>query len=127
MEALPMKKAVIVLLLCSLASTQIWADPGPDPAHAESIRKKVVKCLDQHKRVVIETNDGTRFLGVVSESGKDDFVLSYAGRGIRLSYQDVRRISWQSPVWKQVKVALGTVAIVGALVGLVALFGGFHD
>jgi hypothetical protein len=127
MEALPMKKRIIFLLLFSLTSSQIWADPIPGPTHSESIRKKVVKCLDQHKRVVIETYEGTRFQGVVSESGKDDFVLSYAGRGITLSYQDVRRISWQSPLWKQVKVALGTVAIVGALVGLVALFGGFHD
>ncbi len=121
-----MKKAIIALLLFALASTQTWADPGPNPNHAESMRKKVVKCVDHHRRVVIETYDGTRFQGVVSEAGSDDFVLSYAGRSTTLSYQDVRRISWQSPVWKQVKVGIATVAIVGALVGLVALFGGFR-
>lgn len=121
-----MKKAIIALLLFALASTQTWADPGLDPNHAESIRKKVVKCVDHHRRVVIESYDGTRFQGVVSEAGSDDFVLSYAGRATTLSYQDVRRIRWQSPVWKQVKVGIATVVIVGALVGLVALFGGFR-
>jgi hypothetical protein len=122
-----MKRAIVYLLLFAFASAQLWADPGPDQSHADSIRKKVVKCLDQHKRIVIETNDGRRIQGVVSEAGSDDFILSYAGRSTTLSYRDVRKISWQSSAWKQVQVAVAAVVIVGALVGLVTLIRGLHN
>jgi hypothetical protein len=122
-----MRKAVIFLLLFAIASTQTWADPGPSQTHAESIRKKVVKCLDQHRRVIIETYDGTRFQGAISEAESDDFVLSFAGRATTLSYRDVKKITWPSSLGKQVKIALATVLIVGTLVGVVTLIRGLHN
>ncbi len=122
-----MKKAITYLLLFALASAQLWADPGPTQAHAESVKKKIVKCLDQHRLVVIETYDGTRSQGVVSEAGKDDFVLAYAGRATTLSYQDVKKISWQTPRWNQVRIALATVVIAGAVIGIVTLIRGLHN
>jgi hypothetical protein len=121
-----MKKVLICLLISVLASPRTWADPSPDQEHIESIKKKVAKCVDQQKRVVVETYDSRRLQGFISEAGPDDFVLSHAGRTTTLSYRDVRRISWPSPVWKQVKVMAGAAAIVGVIVGLVALAGGFR-
>ena len=122
-----MRKPAIFLLLFALACTQIWADAGLDQAHAESIRKKVVKCLDQHRRVVIETYDGRRFQGAVSEAGSNDFVVSFAGRSTTLSYRDVRKIRWPSQLEKQVKIALAAVVIAGTLVGIVTLIRGLHN
>jgi hypothetical protein len=122
-----MRKAAIFLLLFALASTQGWADSGPGQTHAESIRKKVVKCLDQHRRVIIETYDGTRFQGAISEAGSDDFVLSFAGRTTTLSYRDVKKITWPSSLGKQVKIAVAAALIVGTLVGVVTLIRGLHN
>jgi hypothetical protein len=122
-----MKKTVIFLLLFALASTQTWADPGPSQTHAESIRKKVVKCLDQHRRVIVETYDGTRFQGAVSEAGSDDFVLSFAGRATTFPYTDVKKISWPSSLGKQTKIALAAVLIAGTVVGIVTLIRGLHN
>ena len=119
-----MKKAIVCLLVFSLASFQMWADSGPDPQHVESVKKKVAACLDQYRRVAVETYDSRRLQGFVSEAGTDDFVLSYAGRATTLNYRNVRTIKWPSPVWKQVKVMAGAAAVAGALFGLVVLLGG---
>jgi hypothetical protein len=55
--------------------------------------------------------------------GATAFIPSYGGSLTTLSYDDVKRIKRESPVMKQVKVAVAAAMIVGALVGLVVRFG----
>jgi len=117
-------KLLIGFLICALACPRTWADSNPDQKHLETIKKKVAKCVDQQKRVVVETNDGRRLEGVIHEAGTDDFVLSYAGRTTTLSYGDVKKISWKSEAWRQVKIMAAAAAVVGIIAGIVVLAGG---
>lgn len=119
-----MKKVLMWLLIFTLTSCLIWADPGPDQPHIEAVKKKVAECVDHHRRVVVETYDNRRLQGFITEAGPSDFVLSYAGRVTHLSYVDVRKIRWPSPVWNQVKVGLAVAAVVGVIVCGVVLLGG---
>jgi hypothetical protein len=121
-----MKKILSCLLIFMFTASPVWASPDPGQKHIESVRKKVAACVNHHRRVVVETYDNRRLLGIVSEAGTDDFVLNYADRATTLSYREVRKIRWPSPVWKQVELVAGAAAIVGALYGLVVLFGGLR-
>lgn len=119
-----MKNLLSWLLILALASPRMWADSGPDPEHIESIKRKVAACVEQHRRVAVETYDGRRLQGTISESGINDFVLNNGTRATTLAYRDVKKIRWPSPVWKQVKVFAAAAAVAGALFGLVVLLGG---
>jgi hypothetical protein len=121
---IPMKKLVISLLIVALTSSASWADSSPDQRHIKSIRKKVDACVDQHRRVVIETYDNRRLQGFITEAKTDDFVISYAGRATALSYADVRKVKWPSPVLKQVELVGAAMATAGVLFGLLILAGG---
>jgi hypothetical protein len=121
-----MKKMLICLLIFALTASPGWASPDPDPAHVESIKKKVADCLDHQRRVVVETYDNRRMLGFISQADADDFVLSYAGKPTTLAYREVKKIKWPSPIKKQIEVFAGAAAIAGALYGLVALLGGLR-
>ena len=79
--------------------------------------------MDKQRRVVVETYDGRYLQGSVSEAGADDFVRSYGGRVTTLSYADVKKIKWESPVVKQVKLIVPAIVITGAIFGLVVLIG----
>lgn len=119
-----MKKILACLLTFALTSSPLWADDGPDHKHIDSIKKKVAECVDRQRRVVVETYDNTRRQGVISEAGTDAFVLNYAGQATTISYRDVKKIHWPSPVMRQVKVLAGAAAIAGAIFGFVVLIGG---
>jgi len=119
-----MKKTLICLLLFALISAPAWASPAPDAKHIDSIRKKVASCVDHQRRVVVETYDDRRMLGLITEARADDFVLSSAGHTTTLSYSDVKKVKWPSPLTKEAWAAIGAAAIAGALYGLVVLFGG---
>jgi hypothetical protein len=119
-----MKKVCICLLVYTLTCSLIWADSRTDQRYTESVKKKIASCVDQQRRVVVETFDNKQLQGFVTEAGADDFVLSYGGRATTLSYGNVKRVRWPSPVWKQAKLIAGAAAIVGALFGLVVLLGG---
>lgn len=119
-----MKKVLICLLVIGFTTSQVWASPAPDQKHIASMKKKIAGCVDHQRRIVIETYDDRRLLGVVTEAGEDDFVLSYAGRTTSLSYADVKRVKWPSAVVKQVKVVAATAAVVGGLVVFFVLIGG---
>jgi len=86
-----------------------------------------MQCVDHHRVVVVETYDNRRLQGGVSEAGADLFVLRFSGQATTLSYADVKKIKWRSPVTKQVKLIPGATAIVGVIVGLVALAGGLRE
>lgn len=119
-----MKKTLVGLLVLALASTPTWADPGPDQKRIESVRKKVDESVDKLRRIVVETYDGRRLQGFRQRGRATEFTLSYSGRSTTLSYADVKKIKWESPVMKQVKVMVAAAVIVGATVGLVVLLGG---
>jgi hypothetical protein len=119
-----MKKLLICLLTIALASSPLMADDGPNQKHIDSIKKKVANCVDHPRRVAVETYNGNRMQGIISEAGTDDFVLNYAGRATTISYRDVKKIHWPSPVMKQVWLLAGAAAVAGALFGLVILAGG---
>jgi hypothetical protein len=123
---IPMKKLVVCLLIVALTSSASWADSSPDPRHIESIRKKIDACVDQHRRVVIETYDNRRLQGFITEAKTDDFVVSYAGRASTLSYADVRKVKWPSAVLKQVELVAAAMATAGVLFGLFILAGGLR-
>jgi hypothetical protein len=122
-----MKKILVCLLTFALTSSPLWAEDGPDQKHIDSIKKKVADCVDRQKRVVVETYDHTRRQGVISEAGTDDFVLNYAGQATTISYRDVKKIHWPSPVMKQVKIMAGAAIFAGVLFGFVVLIGGTKD
>ena len=119
-----MKRSLICLLVFALTCSRLSASPGPDQQHIEAIKKKVVRCVDQQRRVVVETLDGTRFVGAISEAGSDGFVLVYGGRATNLCYRDVKKIKWQSPVWKHVEAVAIAAGVTAAIFGLVVLLGG---
>lgn len=87
-------------------------------------KKKIAHSVDVQRRVVVETFDGRRLQGVISEAGADDFMLVYAGRATTLSYSDVRKLRWQSPVWKHAKAVAAAAGVTVAIFGLVVLLGG---
>ena len=78
----------------ALSGSRLWASPGPDqqhpdrqdpdPQHIEAVKKKVARCVDRHRRVAVETFDGRRLQGAISEARSDDFLLVYGGRAWRL-------------------------------------------
>ena len=119
-----MNKAMSFLVIFAITSSSLWANPGPNQGQIEVIRKKVAQCVDHQRRVVVETYDSRRLQGVISEARTDDFVLIYAGRVATLSYADIRKIKWQSPVWKHAKAVAAAAGITAAIFGLVVLLGG---
>jgi hypothetical protein len=86
-----MKKLLVCLLLLALGCPQMWAGAGPDQAHIDKIKKKIADCVDQHRRVTIETYDDRILQGSISEAGADNFVLSYAGKSTTLNNSDVKK------------------------------------
>lgn len=119
-----MKRVFTYLLVFALTPCRVWASPGPDQKHTEAVKRKVAECVDHQRRIVVETYDDRRLQGVISEARSDDFVLIYAGRTTTLSYQDVRKIKWQSPVWKHAKTVAIAAGMTAAIFGLVVLLGG---
>ena len=123
-----MKNMIASLLVVALTSCQMWADPGPDQAHTDAVKKKVVHCLDHQGRVVLETYDNRRLQGVITEAGAEDFVVSYAGQATTLPYRDVTKIKWQSPVSRHVRAVLLNMALAAAfaaaMYGAIVLLGG---
>lgn len=119
-----MKKVFSWLLISALMVSQAWADSGPDQGRVETMKKKIAQCVDQHRRVAIETYDNRRLQGYISEAGTTDFVLICASQSTTLTYANVKKIRWPSPVWRQVKVVAGAGAILAAIFGMVVLLGG---
>ena len=119
-----MKKALACLLAFLVAASPTWASSGPDQKHIETIRKKVARCVDAERRVVVVTCDNRRLQGVISEAGGDDFVLVFGGRATTLSYPNVRKISWPSPAWKPAKAFAAAAGVTAGIFGLVVLLGG---
>lgn len=119
-----MNNAICFLVIFAITSSSLWANPGPNQGQIEVIRKRVAQCVDHQRRVVVETYDSRRLQGVISEARTDDFVLIYAGRVTTLSYADIRKIKWQSPVWKNAKAVAAAAGITAAIFGLVVLLGG---
>ena len=119
-----MKRSLICLLVFALTCSRVSASPGPDQRHLEAVKKRVVRCVDRQRRVVVETVDGKRFAGAISEAGSDSFVLVYGGRATNLRYRDVKKIRWQSPVWKNAQAVAIAAGVTAAIFGLVVLLGG---
>lgn len=118
-----MRKALACWLTFALSVSPTWGSSGSDH-RVETIRKKIAHSLDVQRRVVVEMHDGRRLQGVIGEAGADDFMLVYAGRATTLSYHDVKRIRWQSPVWKHAKNVAAAAGVTIAIFGLVVLLGG---
>jgi len=121
-----MRKLLACLLIFTLTGPRLWARTDPDQTQIAKVRAKVAQCLERHRRVTIATYNGRLLQGSVSEASADAFVLTNNGRSTTLNYADVRKIKWPSAVSKQVKVAIETAAIVGALFGFVVLLGGLR-
>ena len=119
-----MKGSLICLLVFAFTCSPMSASPAPDQQHIEAVKKKVARCVDQPRRVVVETFDGRRLQGAISEARSDDFVLVYGGRATNLSYGEVKKIKWQSPVWKHAQAVAIAAGITAAIFGLVVLLGG---
>ncbi len=120
-----MRKLFACLLLFTLTCPRLGAGTDSEKQIAQ-VKRKVAECLEHHRKVTIATYDDRLLQGSVSEARADAFVLTNNGRSTTLNYADVRKIKWPSEVSKQVKVAIGTVAIVGALFGFVVLLGGLR-
>ena len=99
---------------------------GPDAKQIAAIQKKVVACLNHHRRVSVETYDGRLFQGSVGEAAADAFVLVYNGRSATLKYEEVRKIKWPSEVSKQAEVAIEATAVLGGLMLALVLLGGLR-
>jgi hypothetical protein len=124
-----MKRSLIYALVFALTVTRLSATPAPDQQHRdqqhlEAVRKKVARCVDRHRTVAVETFDGRRLQGRVSEAGTDDFVLVYGARATTLSYGEVKKIKWPSPVWRQAQAVAIAAGVTAAIFGLVVLLGG---
>ena len=124
-----MKRSLVCLLVFALTGSRLSASPAPDQQHRhqqhiEAVRKKVARCVDRHRRVTVETFDGRRLQGAVSEAGTDDFVLVYGVRATTVSYGEVKKIKWPSPVWRQAEAVAIAAGVTAAIFGLVVLLGG---
>jgi hypothetical protein len=121
-----LRKLFVCLLICPLTCARLWAGAGPDRKQIDKVKKKVAACLEHHRRVTIETYDDRLLQGFVNEAAADAFLLSYNSKSTTLNYGDVEKIKWASEASKQVKVVLGTAAVVGVIFGLVVLLGGLR-
>lgn len=119
-----MNKIVGCVLVLMFACPQIWGAPGPDQKHIEKMKKKVAKCVEEPRRVSIETYDGRRLQGSISAADADTFVLTNSSRSSTLAYADVKKIKWPSSTAHYVMAVAGAAAVAGALYGLVYLLGG---
>ncbi len=125
LAARTMKRSLSVALILALPWTALWADAGPDQKHVEKIRQRVAASVQHPRRVSVETYDGRRLQGSIIEAGPDSFTLTNDGRSMNLVYSDVKSIDWRSPVSRQLGGVLIAAMVLGVLVGLVALVGGF--
>jgi len=121
-----MRKQLVCLLIFALTCPRIWANAGPDRKQIARVKEKVAACLEHHRRVTIETYDDRLLQGFVGEAGTDDFTLVYNVKSSTLNYADVKKIKWPSEVSRQAKIALEVAVLVGAMFGLVVLFGGLR-
>jgi hypothetical protein len=118
-----LRKLFVCLLIFALTCSQLLGGAGPDHKQIAKVKKKVASCLENHRRVTIETYDDRLLQGFVSEAKADAFILGYNGKSTTLNYADVKKIKSPSEVSKQVKVVLGTAAVLGVIFGLVVLLG----
>lgn len=119
-----MNKIVACVLVLLLACPQIWGAPGPNEKHVEKIKKRVAKCVEKPRRVSIETYDGRRLQGSISEADADTFIITNGSRSSTLAYADVKNIKWPSSTAHYVMDIAGAAAVTGAIFGLVYLLGG---
>lgn len=101
-----MRKSLLGLLVFTLAGVPVRPGAGSDQKQIAKVQKKVAACLEQERRVTVETYDGRLFKGSVSETEADEFVLVYNGRSTTLKYADVRKITWPSEVTRASESAL---------------------
>jgi hypothetical protein len=119
-----MRRLVVALIVFALTAGQLFAASAPDPKHIETIKKKVSSCLENSRHVTIETYDGRKLQGSVSEADADSFVLTFHNNSTTLSYADVKRIKWPSPISKTGQAVIVASAVVGGLLLAVVLLGG---
>lgn len=122
-----MNKLISLFLALTLYASQLAASPGPDQKHIDSIKKKVVHCLENSHQVAIETYDDRTFQGTISEADADSFILEFQQKSTTLQYADVRKIKWHSPMPKEVKTIILATAVTAILVLGVAAAGGFRN
>jgi hypothetical protein len=106
-----MNRILACLLVFTLACPKLWADPGPDQKHTDAIKKRAAECVEKQRRVVVETFDGRRLQGAISEAEADSFVVSFGSRSTTLAYTDVMKIKWQSEISRQVKIGVGAATV----------------
>jgi hypothetical protein len=75
---------------------------------------------------VIDTYDGRRLQGSVSEAGVDHFVLTNDGRSVTLTYAEVRRVRESARLSRMVKAILIGGVVAGILLALVWAPGGLR-
>ena len=122
-----MNKLIALLLAFTLSASELAASPGPDQKHIDAIKKKVFNALENSRHIVIETYDDRALQGTISEAGTDNFILDLQQKSTTLSYADVRKIKWHSPMPREVKTILIATAVTGILVLGVVLAGGLRD
>jgi hypothetical protein len=122
-----MQRIVASLLVFVFFATSLPASPDPDQKHIDSIKKKVASCLENSRRVTIETYDGRILHGLISEAEADSFVLVFQTKSATLNYADVKKIKWPSAVSREVKNIVIATAVTGAIFVAVVLLGGLRD
>lgn len=118
-----MKHLIAVALLFALAGQPLWA-ATPDQKHLEKVRDKVSQCLESGRHVSIETYDGRKFAGTISQAGADDFVLASVAGSTMFLYSDVKKI--KSPMDPHKRGVIVSIAVLGGLLGT-TLVAAAHD
>lgn len=113
-----MKKLFTSFLVFMFLCSQLSAAPGPDQKHIDKIKRKVADCVENSRRVTIETYDDRLLQGSITEAGPNTFVLASAGRSTTLEYSGVKNIKWSS---RHAKTGIVVAVGLGVLVGLVLL------
>lgn len=121
-----LQRLLALILAFALASFSLFAAPDIDRKHLEKIKRRVANALEHHRRVTIETMDHRLLEGVITEATADTFLLLRGGNQLTLSYADITTIKWPSGLSREIKGLILAAVVVGALVGCVALLGGFR-
>jgi hypothetical protein len=118
--------AFTAAVICLAVSLPVRAAGCLDQEHADAVRKRIDNSVEHPRRIAVETCDGRRLQGSVSEAGTDTFVLTNDGRSTTVTFADVRRVIVRRRTPRTVTALIVAAVVAGSLLAAVYLLGGLR-